>query len=279
MNIPVIIIGNEDISMVEQDTAKTSSTLERALLLLELLSARKGGAGIIELSDLAGLPKSTTHRIMETLLKAGFVMQDASTEKYGIGLKCIEIGLSGLLNTELVEASIPYMQDMALQIGQTSFLAVPNEGEVVFIYKVEGTASVITNASLGTRSPIHCTGLGKAMLAFFSLDEAERTIREKGLTRYTDTTITDHQQLFKELSGIRQRGIAVNREEHDKGLSSIAAPIFNYTGRVIASISVAGPTAKIFEQQTEIEANVKEKAAHISRKLGFVSTMRAFYPL
>lgn len=261
----------------KDELIKTNSTLERALYLLEQLSLSEGKLGIRELAESANLPKSTIHRILETLQKTGFVEQDALTEKYSIGLKAIEIGMSGLMKADLVEASIPHLRDLAATTGQTAFLAVYNEGEIVFIYKAEGTSSVITNANLGTRNPMHCTGLGKAFLAFFSLEDVDKIMGQKGLARYTDTTITDQQLLLQELSKIRQTGVAVNREEHDKGLSSIATPIFNYTGLVVAAISVAGPTERIFENQEQIENLLKEKSTHISKRLGFVQTMRSMF--
>ncbi|EES72352.1 IclR family transcriptional regulator [Paenibacillus cisolokensis] len=258
---------------------KTSSTLERALFILECLSKKKGGGGISELSETTQLPKSTIHRILETLQTYGFVTQDPDSDKYFIGLKAIEIGMSGLHNIDLVEAAQPHMHDLAANTGQTSFLAVFDQGEVIYIYKVEGTSSFIMNAKLGTRNPAHCTGLGKAIMAYFSLETVDQIISEKGLQRYTPTTITDHQEFLQELSRIRQRGVAINREELDEGLSSIAAPIFNYTGRVIASVSVAGPTEKIFEQQEEIEEQIREKSHLISKRLGFVPSMRAIYTI
>ncbi|NTZ16152.1 IclR family transcriptional regulator [Paenibacillus sp. JMULE4] len=256
---------------------KTNSTLERALILLEKLASGKGGLGIGELSEATQLPKSTTHRILETLQKYKFVMQEPSTEKYFIGLKAIEIGMSGLHNTDLVEAAIPHMQDLVAHTEQTSFLAVYNEGETICIYKVEGTSSVITNANLGTRHPVHCTGLGKAILAFYSLETVDKIISEHGLQRFTPTTITDHQQFLQELSEIRKKGVAKNYEEFDEGMSSFAAPIFDYTGRVVAAVSVAGPTARIFEMQDEIEARLIEKSSLISKRLGFVPSMRSIY--
>jgi len=256
---------------------KTQSTLERALLLLEHISQADGKIGIRVLAETVNLPKSTTHRILDTLLQAGFVEQDPETEKYSIGLKAIEIGMSGLKNADLVEVAIPHLRDLVAIIKQTSFLAVYNEGEIVYIYKVEGTSAVITNAYLGTRSPVHCTGLGKAILAFFSLEDVDTIITEKGLTKYTNSTITDRQLLLENLSEIRQRGVAFNYEEIDEGLSSIAAPIFNYTGHVIASISIAGPTNRIVENREEIETLVKEKSIQVSKRLGYVPSMRSAF--
>jgi IclR family transcriptional regulator, KDG regulon repressor len=262
--------------MQKEDQSKTSSTLERALLLLENLSLADGKIGVRDLADSVQLPKSTTHRILETLAQAGFVEQDPITEKYSIGLKAIEIGMSGLKNVDLVDAAIPHLRDLVSTTKQTSFLAVYNEGEIVYIYKAEGTSSVITNANLGTRNPLHSTGLGKAILAYFSLEDVEKIIAQKGLNRFTKTTITDRQQLLEELSKIRQAGVALNYEEYDEGLSSIAAPIFNYTGQVVAAISVAGPTSPIFNDQDNISELVKEKSHLISKRLGFVPSMRSF---
>lgn len=256
---------------------KNSSTLERALLLLERLSSDDGKMGVGELANSVNLPKSTTHRILDTLLKTGFVEQDSLSEKYSIGLKAIEIGMAGLKNVDLVQTAAPHLKDLVFYTKQTSFLAVFNKGDIVYIYKVEGTSSVITNANLGARNPAHCTGLGKAIMSYFPLEDIDRIVTEKGLHRYTETTITDRQLFLQELSQIRQSGVAFNYEEYDEGLSSIAAPIFNFTGQVIAAISVAGPTNRIVEDRENIENMLKEKSAEISRRLGFVPAMRSMF--
>jgi IclR family KDG regulon transcriptional repressor len=253
----------------------SSSTLERALVLLEQLAAADGKVGVVELADSVNLPKSTTHRILETLTRAQFVERDESTEKYSIGLKAIEIGLLGLRNVDLVDATMPHLKDLVHHTKQTSFLAVYSEGEIIYIYKAEGTSSVITNANLGRRNPVHCTGLGKAIMAYYSLEYVDRIITLKGLKRYTQTTIDDRQQFLQELSSIRQAGFAFNNAEYEEGLSSIAAPIFNYTGQVIAAISVAGPTYRIVENRERIQELILEKSATISKRLGFVPTMRS----
>lgn len=262
---------------MSNDHLRTSSTLERALFLLEFIASTDGKIGVRELAESVNLPKSTTHRILDTLLQTGFVEQDPNTEKYFIGLKAIEIGMSGLRKVDLVETSIPYLKELTLSTSQTAFLAVYNEGEIVYLYKSEGTSSVITNANLGTRSPVHCTGLGKAILAYFPLEEVEKIISEKGLKKYTHTTITDSQEFLQELSNIRHTGVAFNNEEHDDGLSSIAAPIFNLTGNVVASISVAGLTNRISEDQRNIAMLIKEKGSLISKRLGFVPVMRSSF--
>jgi IclR family KDG regulon transcriptional repressor len=261
--------------MEKEEQVKSNSTLERALLILESLSLADGKTGVRELAETVQLPKSTTHRILETLVQTGFVEQDTATEKYSIGLKAIEIGMSGLKNIDLVDATIPHLRDLVAVTKQTSFLAVYNEGEIVYIYKAEGTSSVITNANLGTRNPVHCTGLGKAMLAHYSLDNVEKIISQKGLQRYTENTITDRQQFLEELIKIRQSGVALNFEEYDKGLSSLAAPVFNFTGHVVAAISVAGPTHIIYRNQEQISILIKEKSLLISKRLGFVLNMRS----
>lgn len=130
-------------------------------------------------------------------------------------------------------------------------------------------------AILGSRNSVHCKGLGKAIMSYFSSETVDKIVSEKGLQQYTATTITDHQQFLQELNEIRQTGIAVNREEYDDGLSSIAGPVFNYTGKVIAAISVAGPTARILEKQDELKALVKENSSIISKRLGFVPSMHS----
>jgi IclR family KDG regulon transcriptional repressor len=256
------------------DIIKNNSTLERALSIMSSLSYSDGKLSLAQLAEGVSLPRSTTHRILEILTKANFIEYDPITQKYSIGLKAIEIGIAGLNNVDLVEAALPHLRELSAISGQTSFLAVHNNGEIVYINKVEGTSSVIMNGNLGRRCPMHCTGLGKAMLASFSLGEIDKVVALKGLNKYTDYTITEYDRLLEELSHIRVTGVAFNHEEYDIALSSIAAPIFNYSGQAVAAISVAGPTERIVENAESFKPLVREKGELISKRLGFVKKMR-----
>jgi IclR family KDG regulon transcriptional repressor len=143
----------------------------------------------------------------------GFVQQEQETDRYDIGLKSIEIGMSGLRNWNLVDVSVPYIEELTAQLEETSFLAVYNNGEIVYLYKIEDTQSVITNAQLGTRKPVH---FGKAIISNFTLKEVDHILSDKGMQKFTEHTVTDRLKFLEELSNVREQGYAKDDEEAEK---------------------------------------------------------------
>ncbi|MCP8969668.1 IclR family transcriptional regulator [Ectobacillus ponti] len=258
----------------KNNAAQSSSAVERALLILELIASRQGAVGVGEIAEELGLAKSTTHRILEALKNRHFVEQIESTEKYDIGIKAIEVGMSGLTNWNIVDIAAPHLKQLAHDLNETAFLAVYNNGEIVYVYKAEGKQAVTTNAQLGTRKPVHCTSLGKAIVSNFHIEEVDRVLTEKGMPKFTEHTITDKQRYFEELSLVRQRGFAMDDEEVEEGLTCFAVPIFNYTGHAVAAISVAGPTDRMLAKQEQIIQSLKHANNHVSTRLGFVPAMR-----
>lgn len=251
------------------------TTLERALLILEYLSKRQGAVGVAEIAVGLNLNKSTAHRLLNIMKDNGFIHQEVSTDRYELGLKVIEIGMSGLLNSNLLDAAAPYLRHLSNVTGETSFLAIVDNGEIVYLYKVEGTQSVITNAQLGTRKPIHSTALGKAILSNYSLAEVDKILCDKGMQKFTEKTITDRQTYLAELSKVRDIGYAVDDEEAEGGLTCFAHPVFNYTGSVMAAVSIAGPTERMNQNKEQNVLHLKEAVENISKRLGYVANMRS----
>ncbi|MDQ0218155.1 IclR family transcriptional regulator [Peribacillus cavernae] len=254
--------------------SQMNSSLDRALTLLEFISSKRGGTPLAEIVKGVDIPKSTCHRLLETLKTRGYIELEPVTDRYKIGLKSLEIGVSGLSNLEIVDVAAHYLYDISAFTGETAFLAVYNEGEIVYLYKVEGTGSIRTTAQLGSRRPVHCTGVGKAILSNFSLEEVDRILQEKGMEKHTENTITDQHLYHQELSSVRVQGWATDNEEIEVGLTCFAVPIFNYTGRVVAAMSCAGPTHRVKKRKEEIITRLKESGEQISRRLGYVESMR-----
>ncbi|UOQ93356.1 IclR family transcriptional regulator [Halobacillus shinanisalinarum] len=255
-------------------STQSNSAVERALTILELISAKDSPVSLAEVSQELGIAKSTTHRIMEALKIKGFIELVEGTEKYQVGLKAIEVGMSSLTKWNLVDIVTPYLRQLALDLNETAFLAVYDNGDVVYLYKAEANQSVRTTAELGTRKPIHSTGLGKAIVSTFHIEEVDRVLTKKGMPKFTERTITDRQAYLEELSHVRQNGYSMDDEEAEVGLTCIAVPIFNYTGKAIAAISVAGPTDRMVNKKEEVIDSLKSVNGHISNRLGFVPAMR-----
>jgi DNA-binding IclR family transcriptional regulator len=252
---------------------KLNSGIDKTLSILEFISRNSKGVSLADIVKSVGIPKTTAFRILEVLLAREYVTRDPESEKYSIGVKTLEIGLSGLIGQNIVEVSIPYLQELSSYVGETSFLAVYNDGDVVYLYKVEGTKSVVTTSTLGSRRPAYCTALGKAILANLPTEESDR-IFEKPLEKLTEKTINDRMRLLEEFARIRLDGYVVDDEGIEYGLCCLAVPIYDYTGRVIAAISVSGPVARMNENRGKFIEKLQSIGGAVSRRLGYVKALR-----
>ena len=252
---------------------KLNSSIDKTLSILEAISQNAKGLSLADIVKSVGIPKTTAFRILEILAAREYVSWNHDNEKYSIGIKALEIGISGLVGQDIVDVSIPYLQELSATVGETSFLAVYNAGDVVYLYKAEGTSSIQTTARLGSRRPAYCTALGKVILANLSIEETDRVF-EKKLTKFTEKTISDRLKLYEEFAHIRSDGYAVDDEGIEYGLYCLAVPIYNFTGAVIAAISVSGPIKRVHENQDRIIDELKSVGAVISKRLGYVGAMK-----
>ena len=252
---------------------KVNSGVDKVLNLLEAVAQNAKGLSLAEIVKVVGIPKTTAFRILEILTARQYVSWNRENERYTIGVKALEIGISGLIGLDIVDVSIPYLQELSASVGETSFLAVYNNGDVVYLYKAEGTGSIQTTAQLGSRRPAYCTALGKVILANLPIEETDR-IFEKKLVKLTEKTVVDRVRLYEEFAAIRVNGYSVDDEGVEVGLYCLAVPIYNYTGNVIAAISVSGPLKRMEDNRERLVEELKNTGAVISRRLGFVRTMR-----
>ena len=253
---------------------RLNSGIDKTLSILEFLSVNPAGATLADIVKTVGVAKTTAFRVLDILLARDYVTWDQDSEKYRIGLKTLELGLSGLIGQDIVEVSIPYLKELASSVGETSFLAVYNNGDVVYLYKAEGTQSIVTTATLGSRRPAFCTALGKAILANLPIEESDR-IFERPLERLTEKTVVDRMRLHDEFAHIRLNGYSVDDEGIEPGLYCLAVPIYNYTGGAVAAVSVSGPVDRIMENKGKIVEELKNVGLTISRRLGYVKAMRS----
>ncbi len=252
---------------------KFNSNIDKTLNILEAIAQNAGGLSLAEIVKTVGLPKTSAFRILEILTAREYLSWNKDNEKYSIGIKALEIGISGLIGQDIVDVSIPYLQNLSATVGETSFLAVYNNGDVVYLYKAEGTASIQTIARLGSRRPAYCTALGKVILANLAIEETDRVF-EKKLAKFTDKTVTDRVKLYEEFAHIRSRGYAIDDEGIEYGLYCLAVPIHNYTGTVIAAISVSGPIKRLHRNRDSVVEQLRSVGETISRRLGYVQAMK-----
>ena len=252
---------------------KLNSSIDKTLGILDFISQNEKGVSLSDIVRSVGIPKTTTFRILEVLVAREYVARNSESEKYTIGLKTLEVGLSGLISQDIVGVSIPYLQELSANVGETSFLAVYNSGDVVYLYKAEGTQSILTTATLGSRRPAYCTALGKVILANLPNEESDR-IFEKPLEKMTEKTIVDRIRLHEEFAHIRLDGYGVDDESMEPGLFCLAAPVYDFTGKVVASISVSGPVERMNGNRESIVEKLKNVSGVISKRLGYVRAMR-----
>jgi IclR family KDG regulon transcriptional repressor len=250
--------------------ASSVQSVDRALHLLDLLKEHTDGLGITELANRMHLAKSTVHRLLTSLKKHGYVRQDPLTEHYQLGLKLIELGSVVTQSLELRKIATPIMNRLAQDTGETSHLVVLENGEVVYIEKIESPYTIRMYSLIGKRAPVHCTGVGKAIIAHLPEERVRQIVEQRGLPKFTENTITNLEDLLVHLREIREKGYALDREEHETGICCVAAPVFNHQGEPVAGLSVSGPIMRMDENKVKFCVDrVVHYANEISKNLGF----------
>ncbi|MGD0152564.1 MAG: IclR family transcriptional regulator [Thermacetogeniaceae bacterium] len=249
------------------------SSIDRALDILLLIFRERREMGITEIAADLGIYKSTVHRALGTLQERGFIEQNPVTNKYWLGIKLFTLGMLYRDKMKIQELARPFTEKLAEQCREVVHLGILESdehepGRVVVIDKVETQKVLKLTPAIGTGTKAYCSALGKALLAY-QPDEYLQRIAQNNLERYTPNTITDVQELKRELCQIKEQGYSIDREEIELGLICIGAPIFTVQNRVIAAISVSGPTTRLTpDRMPEIIAAVKEAAARISERIG-----------
>lgn len=248
----------------EQNTIKS---LDRAMAVLEHLSQTPGRA----LSDIAsemGQSPATVYRVLVTLEGRGLVEFDAGEQLWHIGAQAFIIGARFLRRTSLVERARPIMRRLMEATGETANLGIEKEGSVLFVSQVETHASIRAFFPPGTLSPLHASGIGKALLAQMDDDRLARTLQGREMRAFTDHTITTPEALQADLAAIRARGFSIDAEERTPGMRCIAAAVFDMNGEAVAGISVSGPVSRVSEADTpRLSVPVQQAAAALTQAI------------
>lgn len=246
-------------------------SVDRSLIILEELARHKNGCGVTTLANILGLHKSTTHRLLMSLLNRGYVKQDLETNNYCLGTKILLLAGSLLESMDLRNIARPYIQDLANRTQEIVHLAVLDGEEAVYIDKVESLRAntIRIYSQIGKRVPLHCTGVGKVLLCDMDFNRVKALVKEDDMTYYTPNTITNHKDFEAELKKIKAQGYGFDEIEHEEGIRCVAAPIYDRYGKVIASISIAGPTIYITKERVpELVQQITETTKMISYQLG-----------
>ncbi len=244
-------------------------SLFKLLQVLDCFTAREPELSVLEIARRTGLPRTTVHRLADSLRRVGFLEREASRERYRLGLKLFELGTSAVTGLPLYRVAGPFVETLAKLSGETVHLCVFDGSEMVFIERANDRARPNNTVTMLEATPCHSTGVGKAALAFQPEPVIERVIAQ-GLMAYTANTIVEPERLRRELAAIRERGWAIDQGEHEPDVRCVAAPIRNEAGRVFAAISASGPMRRVSEERLPRLAElVLAHAQQISVKLGW----------
>ncbi|WP_053958978.1 IclR family transcriptional regulator [Sulfobacillus thermosulfidooxidans] len=252
----------------ESDGQVRVQSVERAFRLLEKLVLHNE-MSLGQLADAVGMHKSTVYRLLHTLMELGYVEQDGEQGSYRVGIRMVEMGGIATRSWPLHRAAEPVMDQLAEFLGEAVNLAVEDGMNMVYIATVDAYNLLRMQLNIGRRAPIHCTAVGKALLAY----RPELVQRMKGahpqLTSYTAHTITDWAALEDELVMVRQLGFAVDDEEQEVGARCVAAPIVDSRNHIVASIGISAPAARLSrERAMEVGPEIVKAAQQVSERLG-----------
>jgi DNA-binding IclR family transcriptional regulator len=233
-----------------EDKVEVLSSVSNAIRILQTFSRSETELGISELSVRLGLAKSTVFRLMKTLNQANLVEKNPDTQKYHLGISAFELGFVAYHTMELRSVAFPILEKLAKSIRRVVRLGVYDRGGVVYLSKHTPEDDDGTISMIGDRSPVHCTAIGKMLLANQNDNEVERVATDR-LKRYTNKTIITSHDLNKEIMEIRKKGYAVTIEELRSGISSVAVPVKDDLGKVVGSISVTGAKSHFYSSQID----------------------------
>jgi IclR family acetate operon transcriptional repressor len=244
-------------------------SLTRGLSLLEALARAEGGLTLTDLGQRVQLAPSTAHRLLATLEKMGYVYQAGELGRWYIGLQAFTVGSTFLANRDFVAQSHPYMRRLMEQSGETANLGILDGTEAVFIDQVQCRETMRTIVKLGSRVPLHASGVGKAIFSALPNEQIDALLKVKGLPRITHNTITSPETMWSSIRVIRQRGWCFDDEEHLVGTRCVAAPIFDEHMEVLGAISLAGPSSRLPDERIkQLGSLVAHTAEELTQHLG-----------
>jgi IclR family KDG regulon transcriptional repressor len=244
-------------------------SLDRALTILDLFDEHNRELKITEISTRLGLHKSTVHSLLKTLQLHGYIEQDANG-LYRLGMRLLEKGQLVLRGLDIREIASGPLKGLSLETGQTVHLVLRDGMEGVYIDKVEGSKAAIRYSWIGRRVPLHSSAVGKVLTAFMSDAELERVLTDYDYCIHTAHTIASEAAFREELRFVREAGVAFDREENEAGVRCAAAPVYNYSGRIVAAISISTLISAVDDEElAAFVVRLRETAVQISYGLGY----------
>jgi IclR family transcriptional regulator, acetate operon repressor len=244
-------------------------SLTRGLSILECLGRAEGGLTLTDIGQRVQLPPSTVHRLLATLEKMGYVYQAGELGRWYVGVQAFTVGSSFLASRDFVAQSHPYMRRLMDHSGETVNLAILDGTEAVFVDQVQCREMMRTIVKLGSRAPLHASGVGKAMFASLADDQIDAILKVRGLPRITGNTITTPETMWASVRVIRQRGWSFDDEEHAIGTRCVGSPVYDEHAETLGAISLAGPSSRLPDERIkQLGPLVAHTAEELTQRLG-----------
>jgi IclR family acetate operon transcriptional repressor len=251
------------------------TALQRGLRILQLFSKSPQGLTAKQVTTLSRLPVSTVHRFLVNLEREGF-LNCGGDGVYHLGIACFAVGQAALGQLDIRRVSLPYLQELNRQTRETIHLTVRHGLSAVYVEKLDSSEQLRIHSRIGAAVPLYCTAVGKVMLAYVPQEEREKLLRQLELKRFTPSTVGSLEELEAELYRVRKNGYACDLEEHELHIRCIAAPIWDHTGSVHASLSITAPAVRMaVSRLRRLAPLIQEAGLCISRQLGYPDAGKA----
>ena len=256
---------------MQENISNKNQSVERTFQIIEIMAQGTPSMRLLDIAEKTQLPNSTVLRFLKTLMLYNYVRQDSETLRYSLSLKFCHIGYMISSQLSIRDIVRPYLIGLSKKCQESTCLAQEEDMTVMYIDAVDGPDNMLkTLQRIGKRAPLHCTGVGKLMLLNYDYAKLDLLIAKYGLISMTPNTITNKDDLLAELSKVSENDFALDDEECELGARCLAAPIRDYTGNVIAAISVSGPTNRMtMKKIDEFKTYISEISCNISKALGY----------
>jgi DNA-binding IclR family transcriptional regulator len=251
-------------------TTNTSATALKALRVLEAVATSSGLVSVSEVAERVDVDKSTAYRMLITLIDAGYVVRDEISKRYSLSYKVVSLSRNLLAENEVSRLIRQTLSHISAATNETLHFSVLDGDEAVLVHCVKGTQLVTVDFQIGDRVPLHCTSIGKVLLAFQDVRYTEGIIAA-GLPKLASNTIIEPSELRQELQRIRSQGYGIDDREFSDNMRCIAVPVFEGGGRVNGGISISGPDSRFtLEKLDELRTPLLEASWKLSEQLGGV---------
>ena len=261
---------------MKQKAVKKNQSVEKVLRIIEVMSTRRGPMRLQDIAAASELPSSTAIRFLNTLSQYNYVVQDPDSSRYALTLKICKIANEVHAQISVRDVIRPHILKLSDMCGESACTAIAEGAQVVYIDVVEGPDQMLrTLQRIGKRAPLHSTGVGKCLLLNYSDAELATLAEATGLESLTEHTVTEIEGLKAEIDRVRADGYALDDEECELGVRCVAAPVRDFSGDVVAAISISGPASRMTGERIErVKDRVRSTAAAISTQLGYTPETR-----